>query len=153
MRLLHRKADQVARCRNKLPAVEDQVETSVEHVNKFVLGWMNMGRDEGARRERRMPRERSFGKLFRNIGLPQNIPDNTVNAGSSFGDTRCHRRYHAAPFLCIEPCQSLARNLPDSNSFANIKARPPGFKYVSPLYKALNLPFNPFETAAWAAAV
>src|SRR5215467_16194013 len=53
----HGEPDQVARKRVEVPTVEDTIELTLEHVDEFVLGRMDMRRHERARREGSVPGE------------------------------------------------------------------------------------------------
>src|SRR5215213_9447402 len=86
MRYVHRQADQIACGRDELAPVDDHVHASLEHVDVLVLGWMNVRRHEGAGRKRCVPGERVLAQRFRHIGLAEDVPDDTLEAGRGLGD-------------------------------------------------------------------
>src|ERR1043166_4747767 len=82
---------------------------------------MDMRRNERPWRKCRMPGKRTLAQRFRNISLPQNIPDNAFDAGIGLGDA-CGQCLHCVPpILFMMP---LPRLRPYSALFFNHDSRP-----------------------------
>src|SRR5262245_54324557 len=103
VRNIHRHPDEVARLRHDIPALENEIKTSLEKVDELVLRWMDMRRDECPRGKRRMPGKRTLAQRLRNVSLSQNIPDNAFDAGTGLGDA-CGQRLHlSSPITGLMP--------------------------------------------------
>src|SRR5262245_32721324 len=107
MRNIHRHSDEIARLRDHVLAIEEQIEAPLEEINELVLSWMDMRRDKRPWRKCRMPGKRALAQRFRNVSLPENIPDNAFDAGTGLGDA-CGQRLHSVPpFMFLMPLRGF----------------------------------------------
>src|SRR3954451_24457738 len=71
---------------------------------------MDVGRHEGAGRKNGVPGKRILAELFRHVGLPEDIPDDAVDAGIGLGDACGERlQYARTPWLVCRSLVSLFR--------------------------------------------
>src|SRR5262249_61627314 len=105
--------DHSARRGDDLFAVEEQIEPALEHVDELVLGGMDVGRHEGARREGRVPGERGFAYLLRHVSLAEDVPDDPVDAGAGLGDARGHSLHETRP-PCSSPYSTMKPGPPET---------------------------------------
>lgn len=78
MRHLHRQSDQVAGTGARFVASYFYIKLPLEHVNEFILGWMDMWRDETAWRKQRMPSHGRVAVLFERVGLTEDVPNPSI---------------------------------------------------------------------------
>ena len=80
---------------------------------EFILGRMNVRRDEGAGGEGRVPGKRIVAELLRHVGLAEDIPGNAVDADFGLGNASSLRSSNPrskAPFFTIDRHSSTRDN-------------------------------------------
>src|SRR5579871_1710461 len=108
MRLAHRQADGVARGREVLRAIEEEVEPAFENIEIFVLVGMDVRRHKGADRERRMPGETVLRAALRHVDLAEDVPGDALNAFVGAGEAGDFGHHEYSSLYYLPGAQSFA---------------------------------------------